>query len=94
MLSKLIKIALPILAGCLFATAVYHVAVTGRESPKPPAPIAHPPISPFDNAVAGAGLVEASTENVAIGAVTRHCHRGVRASWTRRPAWYSTVSIG
>lgn len=46
--------------------AVNTVAV-GQRVPDPARPIAAPARSPFDNFIAGAGLIEASSENIAIG---------------------------
>ena len=68
MIMRLIKFGLPVLALVLFGVAVYHV-VTSREKLQPAghAPPAQPPTSPFPKAVAGAGLIEARSENIAIG---------------------------
>jgi multidrug efflux pump subunit AcrA (membrane-fusion protein) len=48
----------------LFAT--YHVVATHQSLPQA-APPQEPPRAPFGRAVAGAGIVEAETENIAIG---------------------------
>src|SRR5687768_1875880 len=60
------KYLLPALAmvGVLFA--VYSVVTGSREQP-PAIPAAEPASAPFVSYVAGAGLVEAATENIAIG---------------------------
>ncbi len=60
------KLFLPFLAllGVLFA--VYTVIAGSRTSP-PSEPIAPPAMAPFKAYVAGAGIVEASTENIAVG---------------------------
>ncbi len=60
------KILLPLCAIGLFAFAVVHVtrAQKPEEKSKPMAP---PPRNPFPNTVAGAGIVEAETENIAVG---------------------------
>jgi multidrug resistance efflux pump len=60
------KYMLPALAvvGVLFA--VYSVVTGNREQP-PSVPAAEPASAPFVSYVAGAGLVEAATENIAIG---------------------------
>jgi multidrug resistance efflux pump len=59
------KYILPVLAvsGVLFAV----MFVRAGNKPVPPAePVAEPAMAPYDAYVAGAGLVEASTENIAI----------------------------
>lgn len=63
------KFILPLVAVGLLAFAV--VFVSGQDRSTPPAePAIPPPESPFDYTVAGAGLVEAETENIAIGSAT------------------------
>jgi multidrug efflux pump subunit AcrA (membrane-fusion protein) len=52
-----------ILAAAWAAYAIVHTT-THRESTIPPSP---PPVSDFRDTVAAVGLVEASTENIAIG---------------------------
>jgi multidrug resistance efflux pump len=46
--------------------AVIHVVRAQQTSPKPPPPV-EPARSPFGSTVAGAGIAEAQTENIAIG---------------------------
>jgi multidrug resistance efflux pump len=60
------KYLLPVLAvaGVLFAV---FMVVKGAQAPKVSKPVAEPPRPPFAYYVAGAGLVEASTENIAVG---------------------------
>ncbi len=60
------KFILPAIAllGVLFAI---KTVVTGQRHPPPAPPVAAPSRSPFKFEVAGAGIVEASTENIAIG---------------------------
>src|SRR4051812_15991764 len=60
------KWILPVLAllGVLFAI---KTVVSGRRQPVPSQPVAAPSRSPFKYEVAGAGIIEASTENIAIG---------------------------
>src|SRR5215208_3317780 len=60
------KWLLPVLAlvGVLFAI---KTVVTGQRQPTPSQPVAAPSKSPFKYEVAGAGIIEASTENIAIG---------------------------
>src|SRR5437867_10534511 len=61
------KFVLPIIAllGVLFA--VYAV-VTGSKSVPAAAPVAQPSLAPYATYVAGAGIIEARTENIAISA--------------------------
>lgn len=60
------KYGLPLLAliGAGFALSV---ALRGARPVPPAAPVAEPPRAPFHAFVAGAGLVETSTENISIG---------------------------
>jgi RND family efflux transporter MFP subunit len=60
------KFVLPGLAVVGVVFAVYTV-VTGSRTVPASAPVAPPSQAPFASYVAGAGLVEASTENIAIG---------------------------
>lgn len=60
------KYVLPAAAIGLLIFAVLQV-VRGSQKAPPLAPPAPPPTSPFGNTVAGAGIVEAQTENIAIG---------------------------
>jgi multidrug efflux pump subunit AcrA (membrane-fusion protein) len=63
------KIVLPLAALGLLVFAIVFVSGQNRSTPssKPALP---PPQSPFDYTVAGAGLVEAQTENISIGSPT------------------------
>jgi multidrug resistance efflux pump len=63
------KIVLPLVALGLLAFAIAFVSGQNRSTP-PARPALPPPESPFDYTVAGAGLVEAQTENIAIGSAT------------------------
>jgi HlyD family secretion protein len=60
------KYGLPLLAVGLLLFAVYHVVMAQQSKPKvqPPVP---PAQTPFGDTVAGSGIVEAQTENIAIG---------------------------
>lgn len=60
------KYFLPALAvfGVIFAV---NTVITGNKTPPPAQPVALPSQAPFDSYISGAGLVEASTENIAIG---------------------------
>ena len=55
------KILLPVAAAALAAFAVSHAVYLQRPDAEPPPPVA-PPVSPFGNTVAGAGMVEPNTE--------------------------------
>jgi multidrug efflux pump subunit AcrA (membrane-fusion protein) len=59
------KFVLPVTAAVLFLLGLWSVARTQPRYP-PAAPIAAPPSSPFAATVAGVGLVEARTENLAL----------------------------
>lgn len=60
------KCVIPVVALAGVALAVHTVRSEGRAVP-PALPVADPPGSPYTEGVAGAGIVEASTENIAIG---------------------------
>lgn len=64
------KYVVPVLAlaGLAYAT---HTVVSGSEPVVPALPVAPPAVSPFSSSVAGAGVIEASSENIMIGT-----HRG------------------
>jgi multidrug resistance efflux pump len=66
MRKKLGKFVLPVLAVAMLAFAVIHVVKAQQTAPKPEPPV-EPPRTPFGNTVAGAGIAEAKTENIAIG---------------------------
>src|SRR5437867_7987475 len=60
------KYVIPILAAAGVALAVYTVRSENRPV-RPAPPVVEPARSPYELPVAGAGIVEASTENIAIG---------------------------
>jgi multidrug efflux pump subunit AcrA (membrane-fusion protein) len=60
------KLVLPLGAAVLLIFAVIHVVRAQQTLPKPPPPI-EPARTPFGRTVAGAGLVEARSQNIAIG---------------------------
>jgi HlyD family secretion protein len=60
------KYGLPILAICGLVAALAAVLITSRIKPPPPI-LFPPPKSPYTNYVAGSGIVEAASENIAIG---------------------------
>jgi HlyD family secretion protein len=57
---------LPILAGVGIVIAL-AAALTSQSKSPPPPPAAEPPEAPYENYLSGAGLVEASTDNINIG---------------------------
>ena len=61
------KYFLPALALVALVFSVIHVVRAHQTSPAPPPPV-EPPRTPFGKTVAGSGVVEAETENIAIGA--------------------------
>lgn len=66
MTGLLTKIGLPLVALALTAFAVKQVSISQEQIPIMPPPI-EPARNPFPNTVAGAGMVEPETENIAIG---------------------------
>jgi multidrug resistance efflux pump len=60
------KYGLPLAALLMLFFAVYHV-VRAQQTPPPLEPPVPPARSPFGTGVAGAGLVEAQTENISVG---------------------------
>ena len=61
------KYVLPLLAALGVLLAVYTVMAGQKEVP-PAQPAAMPAESPYDHSVAGAGIIESSSENIAVGA--------------------------
>ncbi len=57
---------LPLLAAALLTFSIIQV-VRGQQKPTQPAPPIPPPQTPFGKTVAGAGIVEAQTEDISIG---------------------------
>ncbi len=66
MRKRLGKFLLPVLAACSLVFAAYHVVKAQQTLPKPPPPL-EPARTPFGRTVAGAGIVESRSENIAIG---------------------------
>ncbi len=64
------KYILPLIAVIGVAFAIYSVRASQKELP-PAEPVAPPPTSNYTQQIAGAGLVEAQTENIAIGTVVQ-----------------------
>jgi HlyD family secretion protein len=61
------KYLLPMIATLGAIIALLVVFWSQKKQPVPPIP-SQPPKSPYENAIYGAGIIEASTENIAIGA--------------------------
>ena len=62
----LIKYGIPVVALCGLVLAVF-VVMQGSKAVPAAAPVAQPAPAPYASYVAGAGLVESATENIAIG---------------------------
>lgn len=60
------KFVLPLLAAVMLGFSVVQVVRTQQTPAAPPPPI-EPPRTPFGHTVAGAGIVEAETENISVG---------------------------
>src|SRR5277367_3424610 len=67
MKKKFGQFVLPVLAACMLVFAVFHVVRAQQSLPKPPPPV-EPARTPFGKTVAGAGITEAVTENISLGA--------------------------
>ncbi len=63
------RYVLPIVAAALLVFAISFV-IRSRPAETPVMPPGQPPRSPFANSVAGAGLVESSSENISMGSPT------------------------
>jgi multidrug resistance efflux pump len=66
MRKRLGKWLLPLLAVCMLVFAIFHVVQAEQKPPKPPPPL-EPARTPFGRTVAGAGIVEARSQNIAVG---------------------------
>jgi HlyD family secretion protein len=66
MKNLLVRYMTPAIAVALLGLAVYHVSRTGKPAPEVRPPIT-PATTPFERTVAGAGMIEAQTENISIG---------------------------
>jgi len=60
------KFVLPAAAFALASFAIYQVVAAQQTKPSPPPPV-EPARNPFGRSVAGAGLVESRSENIAVG---------------------------
>jgi HlyD family secretion protein len=67
MIRFLRNVSLPLLAIAALALAIVNVAGNYVKS-EPPLPPSPPALTPFDESVAGTGIAEARSENIAIGA--------------------------
>ena len=85
------NILLPLIALGMLLFGVSHIRNRQQEPPQSPPPIT-PVVSPYVERIAGAGLVEAATENLAIGThlqgkigrarVGKECLRLCRSRWS------------
>lgn len=60
------KLLLPLIAVGCFSFTSYHL-LQSQQTPPANVPISKPASAPYDDVVAGAGLIEASTENIKVG---------------------------
>jgi multidrug resistance efflux pump len=67
MTGLLTKFGLPLISLVLIAVSVQKVSESQKALPKMPPPMA-PASNPFPQSVAGAGMIEAETENISVGA--------------------------
>ena len=74
------KYLLPVLAVVGLAMAI-NTVIEGYETPPVIQPVAQPPKAPFASYVAGAGMVEASTENIEIGAPVSGIVSAIYVKW-------------
>jgi multidrug resistance efflux pump len=61
------RFILPVLGLCMGVLGFYHVQQTSQQEPPAPPPEI-PARAPFEHVVAGSGVIEAQTENIALGA--------------------------
>jgi multidrug resistance efflux pump len=66
MKGKVSRFVVPMLALFMLAFAVFHVVKASQTLPQP-SPPAEPARSAYEDTVAGAGIVEAQTENISVG---------------------------
>jgi HlyD family secretion protein len=77
------KYLLPVLAVVGLAMAI-NTVIEGYETPPVIQPVAQPPKAPFASYVAGAGMVEASTENIEIGTPVSGTVSAIYVKWGDR----------
>jgi HlyD family secretion protein len=69
MIASLIRYGLPLIAIAGLVFAVSYVARVNRaDEPAATTPAAQPPVAPYEDTLAGAGVVEPQSENISIGA--------------------------
>jgi HlyD family secretion protein len=97
MFQRLGKFVLPLLAAGMLAFAVYHVVQAQQKPPKPPPPL-EPARTPFGRTVAGAGIVEARSQNIAIGSAlpgvvqeVYYPQKGERPAHDERRPWEALI---
>src|SRR5215470_18859118 len=61
------RVVLPVVALAMAGLGFYHVGQASQTAP-PTAPPQTPPRSPYEHSIAASGVVEARTENIALGA--------------------------
>jgi multidrug efflux pump subunit AcrA (membrane-fusion protein) len=66
MSKRLSKFVLPLFAVGMLVFAIYHVVQAQQQPPKPSPPL-EPARTPFGRTVAGAGIIEARSQNIAVG---------------------------
>jgi HlyD family secretion protein len=74
---------LPLMALEGFAVAIATVLRSNQSAPVLP-PIVHAPKAPFASYLAGAGIVEASTENIAVGTPVSGIVTAIYVKWGKR----------
>jgi len=77
------KYLLPVIAAVGFVAAVVAVVIGSARPPAAPAPLPSAQ-SPFENYVAGTGLIEASTGNIAIGTPVSGIVDAIYVKWSDR----------
>ena len=66
-MSKLIRnFLLPVMAVCMFGFSIYHLMFAAEKLPRDK-PLVEPARQSFSSGISGTGLVEAKTENIALG---------------------------
>ena len=74
------KYVLPVVAVVGLAMAISTV-IEGYETPPVIQPVAQPPKAPFASYIAGAGMVEASSENIEIGTPVSGIVSAIYVKW-------------
>jgi len=63
------KLLLPLISAGMFSFMSFHL-LSSHQTPPTPAPFSQPARSPFTHLIAGAGILEARTENIKVGSPT------------------------